>query len=118
MLLCFSLMACITLPNCQSVQIPDVQFVGSLGPSGAVTFDLLDSTTNTMTLAQFASWWNDIGNANGPGVCMRTKDFAAIKADLETLCSWLNGGCTTAQQQAITNFMTNINSLQTKAKKP
>lgn len=105
-------MACsILLSACQSVQIPNVQFIGSLGPNGAETFDLLDSAESSMTLGQFAGQWNDIANKNGPLVCLRTNDFAAIKADLETLCSWVQGGCTQAQQDAMTQFMNNINGL-------
>lgn len=99
--------------GCQTAQIPNVQFTAALGASGAETFDLLDSTTTTLTLQQFATEWDDLSNADGPLVCMRTSDWAALKLDLEELCSW-GGECTTAQQAALTQFTTQLNSLNAK----
>lgn len=99
------------LSGCQTVQIPNVTFIGSLGPSGAEEFDLLDTNESSLTLSEFAAQWNDLANPSGPLVCMRTKDFAAIKADLEALCSWVQGGCTQQQKQAMSQFMQNIKGL-------
>lgn len=112
---CTTLLAVLLLSSaCTSVQIPNVTFYGSLGPSGAAQFDLMDSNTSMLTLQQFAAQWNDLSNTNGPLICMRTADFSQIKADLETLCSWVNGGCTQAQQQALDNLSENIDALKEK----
>lgn len=101
--------------GCETANIPNVQFTASLGASGAETFDLLDSTTTTLTLQQFATAWDDLSNANGPLVCMRTADWASLKLDLEELCSW-GGQCTTAQQAALTQFTNQLSNISTKDK--
>ena len=111
-------MGLIALLSCQTAQIPDVQFIGSLGPSGAVTFDLLDASTSTMSLAQFAAQWDNLSDPKGPLVCVKTSDWAALKMDLEELCSWQSGSCTLAQQQALAQFTTNISKLGAKNANP
>src|ERR1700734_1599225 len=103
-------MGLILLLSCQTAQIPDIQFTASLGPNGASQFDLLDNKTSDLTLTQFAAYWNDLSNAKGPPVCMRSADWATLKLDLEELCSWIEGGCTEEQQQTMTSFMTHIQS--------
>lgn len=99
---------------CNNVTIPNVQFVASLGASGAQTFDLLDSTTTTLTLAQFAAQWDDLSNPKGPLVCVRTADWATLKMDLENLCSQVT--CTDQQKIALQSFSSNIPNVKVKAK--
>lgn len=107
-------MGLLVLVSCQTAEIPNVQFVGSLGSSGAVQFDLLDSKTSDLTLLEFATYWDDLSNPKGPPVCMRTSDWASLKMALEELCSWSSGTCTAQQQEALTNFTNQMNNVEEK----
>lgn len=110
-------MALSALLNCQNVPIQNAEFIGSLGPQGAVTFDLLDGNSEDLTLAQFAAEWNDLSNPDGPLICTRSKNFANLKRDLESLCSWNPSECTVEAQTAVNNFMSRVQSVNKKGTK-
>lgn len=77
-------MALPLLVSCTGVTISDEIWCGSLGPEGAVCFHTLTNDTETMTLQQFAVWWDD---TTDPKVATSTKNLLAIKSAIEKFCS-------------------------------
>lgn len=104
----------LVLSACQNVPIENAEFIGSLGPLGAVTFDLLDGNSRDLDLQAFAKEWDDLSNPDGPLICTRSKNFANLKRDLESLCSWNPSECTVEAQQAVNNFMSRVQSVNKK----
>jgi hypothetical protein len=85
------------LSGCAStsgIQINDSEWCGSLGAQGAACFHTLTNESEILTLQQWATKWDDLGN---PIVCTSVNTFSDWKADLEKFCSYY--GCTYPQYQ-------------------
>lgn len=107
-------MGLLAVLSCQNVPIENAEFIGSLGPYGAAGFDLLDGNTRDLNLQEFAKEWDDLSNPDGPLICTRSKSFANIKRDLESLCSWNPSECTVEAQQSVNNFMSRVQAVSKK----
>ena len=100
--------------GCGSVQIKDATFYGSLGPNGAVSFNLLSSGSSDLSLEQWAAKWDDLANAAGPMICERTSTLANLKQVIETLCSWNSSECTQQAQSQVDAFMSRVSAVERK----
>lgn len=92
--------ALLHLSSCANVPIADAEFCGSLGSQGAYCAHLLTNDTRTMTLQEFAAYWNDTKN---PKVATSISTITAWKADIEKLCTE-TGSCS-VQLQAKVNAL-------------
>lgn len=103
----------LSISGCPSVQIKDEEVCGSLASKGATCFHTLTEESRTMTLQEFAAWWNDLSD---PKIATRASAFADAKAALETLCS-INNVCTYEQKQVIAKLSNKFDSIVSVAKK-
>lgn len=85
----FALTGCAGGPE---VQIADITLYGDLGVDGAAVVHTLTTQQSQMSDSDWRGLWYNPGMAPGPMVCMSYKDFAQIKKEQETLCSYY-GGC-------------------------
>ncbi len=108
-------LALIFLPSCSSVQVKDYQFIGSLGPEGAVQFGTLDNIQTNLTTAEFWGMWNDLTH---PMVATSVDTLTDIKAIIEKLCSFENGECqymTPTEKAQAKQFFNHVDTLKAKA---
>lgn len=90
------------LPRCANVTIADHEFCGSLGAQGAFCAHLLTNDTRTLSLQQFAAYWDDLTD---PKVATSISTITDWKADIENLCT--DSGDCSEQMEAQVNTLYN-----------
>ena len=106
-------MAGVLLSSCAGVTVKDSEWCGSLGAQGAFCSHTLTNATESMTLQQFAVWWDD---ASDPKVATSVSTLADWKADIEKLCTFTNA-CSAQVQAQVAAVYNKISAAHATAKK-
>jgi hypothetical protein len=107
-------MALPLLSNCTSIAIQDHEVCGSLGPQGAACYHLLTNDSRTLSLTQFAQYWDDMTD---PKVATSISTITDWKGDIEQLCSAQQGICSVTLQAQATALVSKMNAAIAAAKK-
>ncbi len=94
--LLFISMGLVTLANCAGVTLTDSMWCGSLAQAGAFCSHTMTDDTLSMTLPEFAAWWDDLSD---PKVATSVSTLAEWKGDIEKLCTFENVCSIQVQQQ-------------------
>jgi hypothetical protein len=101
------------LNSCAGITVTDSMWCGSLASQGAYCSHTLTNATETMTLAQFAAYWDDLSD---PKVATSVSTLAEWKADIEKLCTFSNA-CSAQVQAQVTAVYNKISAAHATAKK-
>lgn len=103
----------LSLVSCAGVTVKDSVWCGSLGAEGAFCSHTLTNETKSMTLQQFAVWWDDLSD---PKVATSVSTLAEWKADIEKLCSFTQA-CTSDVKSQVDAIYNKISAAHKTAKK-